>query len=491
MKRILALTLALVLVFALVGCGNNKRKIVEVTLSTEDAEAILAAAGITLPTAEESLASGTTIKWFSWYDDFHNYSQSEIVNTGFWTFKEKYGCNIEWVETTWATRNDDLANLILGGTPPDFFPSGSDCNDTFPNFCIKGMFQAVDDYINYDDPLWSGVKTFVDEYFSMGGKHYIICTENSFENVVPYNRRVIEEWGFDDPAELYYNDEWTWDVFYEMCLDFSDPDDDRYALDGWAYSGAVMDSSGTQIVSYDTELGKFVSNLDDPRLERASNMLYDLAKNECIYPVWNHNWNTRNGTDSEGAGIKEGLCLFYIRGPWAFTGPVEEISNVWGDVTEGELMFVPMPRDENGDGKYYMSVKAAGYCIVNGAENAEGVALFASCERFKILDPTVVSIDRRQLEEKYLWTQEMLNMYDTCKAIAQNGDTATVYYGNGLGDNLWQTAEALKSSARQNPNNAQSWGQAKESNSDTLQYYVDELNLNMEEFVANGGVALG
>ena len=487
MKRIICVLLALLMIFTLVGCGKKKRQIIKLTLSTEDSEAILAAAGIRLPDAADTAASGSTIKWFAWYDGFHNYAEDEIVNTGFFTFTEKYGCEIEWLECTWDKRFDDLANLILGGTPPDFYPGNS---ETFPNYAIKGMFAPVDDYVDYDDPLWNAMKGFADTYFNLGGKHYMICTDSSFGTVCAYNRRVMDEWGYDDPAELYFNDEWTWDIFYEMCVDFSDPDEDRYALDSWAYSEAIMDSSGATVVNLDTESGKFVSNLDDPRLERASNMLYDLAKNECIYPVWNHNWNTRNGTDNEGAGIKEGLCLFYIRGPWAFTGPVDEISNVWGDVLENELMFVPMPRDPNGDGKYYMSVKAAGYCIVNGAENAEGVALFASCERFKILDPTVVSIDRRQLEEKYLWTQEMLNMYDTCKAIAQNGDTATVYYGNGLGDNLWQTNESLKSSARQSATNAQSWAQTKESNADTLQYYVDELNLNMEEFVANGGVAL-
>ena len=43
----------------------------------------------------------------------------------------------------------------------------------------------------------------------------------------------LKNWGFDDPAELFANDEWTWKVFYDMCLDFSDPDADRYAIDGW------------------------------------------------------------------------------------------------------------------------------------------------------------------------------------------------------------------------------------------------------------------
>ncbi len=480
MKRIFALGLVILMIFALVGCTGNKRQIVEVTLSTEDAEAILAAAGITLPDAEVTAASGSTIKWFAWYDSFHNYDEAEVVNTGYFTFKEKYGCEIEWVETTWAARFDELANLILSGNAPDFYPAD---NEIFPNYAIKGVFQTVDDYVNYEDPLWEGMRSFVDKYFSLGGKRYIIATDNNFESVVPYNRRVIDEWGFDDPAELYANDEWTWDVFYEMCLDFTDPDDDRYALDGWAYSGAIMDSCGTQIVSLDLETNKYVSNVDDPRLERAAELLYNLSKNECIYPLWNNGWATRNGTDNEGSGVKEGLTLFYIRGTWAFTGTVEEISQNWGDIPNHELMFVPLPRDPNGDGLYYIQAKAAGYCIISGSSNPEGVALFAACERFKVLDPTVVSIDRRQLEEKYLWTDEMLEMYDTCKALAQKGENTLVEYGEGLGSQVYSRSDGMKTIARTAAANATTWAQSKESTGEALQYYIDELNADIEAFI--------
>lgn len=64
MKKILALFLVTLMIFALVGCGGKKREIVEVTLSTEDSEAILAAAGITLPDAEAVAAAGSTVQWF-------------------------------------------------------------------------------------------------------------------------------------------------------------------------------------------------------------------------------------------------------------------------------------------------------------------------------------------------------------------------------------------------------------------------------------------
>lgn len=62
MKRFICTLLALMMIFALVGCKSNKREIVKLTLSTEDSEAILAAAGITLPKAEEVAAAGTVIE---------------------------------------------------------------------------------------------------------------------------------------------------------------------------------------------------------------------------------------------------------------------------------------------------------------------------------------------------------------------------------------------------------------------------------------------
>lgn len=389
MKRIISLFLALVLVFALVGCGKERRKIIELTLSTEDSEAIMAAAGIMLPDVEETAAANTTVKWFSWWDTFHNYRDDEVINTGYWTFTNKYGCNLEWVECEWGSRFDDLANLILAGDSPDFYPGEA---NTFPIRPIKGVFQPVDTYIDYDDPLWKDMKDYIYRYFSLKGRPYIIGTDNAFGNVCAYNRRIMDDWGF--------------------CT-------------------GLMHSCGDTMIVYNTETQRYESNLDSPSIERAANFLYDLSKNQCIWPRWNHGWNLRNET--EGAGIKEGLCLFYIRGDYVFTGPVETISAVFGDITENELMFVPLPRDPQGDGYYYTESSASGYCIVAGASNPEGVALLAACDRFKVLDPTVVNIDRRQKEEIYLWTDEMLDMWDECYRLSTTGNVI-VTYDAGIGD---------------------------------------------------------
>ncbi len=478
MKKIIALALVLLMIFALVGCGSKKRQIVEVTLSTEDSEAILAAAGIRLPPVESAAGANTVLKWFCWYDPFNNYDEDEVVNTGFFTFKEKYGGNIEWIETDYFERNDDLANLLLAGTSPDFTNTGTDNTAVFPMNCIKGMYQPIDNYIDYTDPLWEGMAD-ASEYFALGDKHFCIVTDLGFKDVVPYNRRVIDEWGFDDPAELYANDEWTWDVFYEMCMDFSDPDEDRYALDGWYYANGICEQSTGQTYIKKDENGNFYSNIDDPLIEAACNLIYDLVKNDCTYHKGTDYWAGRNDMEY-GAGVKDGLCLFWFCDTSGFTAPVEEVEAIWGSITEHEIMFVPLPRYQDGDGIYYLNATPAGYMVCEGAENPEGVALLAACERFKIIDPTVISIDKKQLKETYLWTDEMLDMYDHCKELVQ--ENTIMFYTGNLNSGLNDAYNALTWGINRG-GASQSWAQLKESRAESMNYYIEELNALIADYI--------
>ena len=480
-KRFLALFFALIMIAALVGCGQKKRQPIELTLSTEDAEAILAAAGIMLPDAEELPAAGSTVVWYAWFDNFHNYSEGEIVNTGFFTFREKYGCDLEFYECTWEERFTQLANLMLGGTSPDFYNGET---ENFPYYALHGTFQPINPYIDLDDPLWSGIADYMRTYFSIGDDVYLLCTDLYFGSILAYNRRVIDEWGFDDPAELFYNNEWDWDVFYEMCEDFSSSDDKRYALDGWFYSRAIQRSCGVPVISYDVPSGRFVSNMDDPRLERAGNLLYDLNKNECIFPYYSNGYKVRNQGNSSAAdfgdGLKEGDLLFSCGGPYHITGPVDEISAEYADVTDNELMFVPLPRDPNGDGRQLVESDPMGYCIVMNAPNPEGVALLAMCDRFKAIDPTVMSVDRMQKMDKYLWTDEMLEMYDLCVELANGDNVILAYDENALGSALGKAQQDIERNGMQS--SATTWAQIKETYADQITYYLEELNAEVEAF---------
>lgn len=474
MKRILSLALVLILIVSLVGCGKSKkRQPIKLTLSTEDSEAILKAAGITLPDVETAAGAKSTVKYFGWGNPFENYSEDEIVNTGYWTFQEKYASKIDFVETTYFDASDDLANLILAGTPPDTMTGGW----TFPMGAIKGTVQPIDPWIDFEDPLWSPVKELADK-FSIGGKHYQICIQTTASNVVVYNRRVIDEWGFDDPADLYRNDEWTWKAFYDMCIEFSDADENRFALDGYAFEGMFIDSSGRQYLMTD-ENGRFYSNLDSPEIERGQNYIYNLVKNDCCYG--RGGWGLRGDF---GAGMKEGLCLFYIIGESFFTRPVEEVESLWGAISEGEVMFAPLPRDENGDGIYYMpssfiDIKGS-LVIISNAENPEGAALLASCLRFKCIDPTVIKIDEKQLQETYLWSDEMIEMSAECKRLAD--EHFIMGSANNIPSNLQSVCDRFGRSIIRGGSNPSTWAQLKEANAESFDYYIDELNQLIEDF---------
>ena len=473
--------LTLLMVIAIAGCGSKKRQPIVLTLSTEDSEAILKAAGITLPAIEDAAGAKTTVKWFGWSDPFQNYTESEIVNTGFWTFKNKYECDIDVVETTYSGHTDDLAMLITAGTPPDLMPGGTNATAVYPMFAIKSMIQPVDPWIDYSDPLWAPMAELA-ENFALGDKHYQICIQTKPSNVVVYNRRVMSEWGFDDPAELYWNDDWTWAKFYDMCLEFSDADDDRFALDGYAYVGMFYESAGQQLLMLDPAKG-YWSNVDSPEIERGMGYLYELKKNECTYHQGSNRWALRD-SGTFGAGLNTGKCLFYVIGESFFTAPVEEISAVWGDMEAQEVMFAPLPRDERGDGVYYCAssfddVKGA-MAIISGARNPEGAALLAACIRFKVIDPTVINIDKRQLMTTYLWTEEMVEMSEECARIA--AANFVIDPTGNLPDNLQNPIRSLMGDGIIRSNDDNSWAQIKERYSEQAQYYIDELNETIKSY---------
>lgn len=294
LKRVISVILAAIIIISLVGCGSKKREIIQLTLSSEDAEDILNAAGIYLPDVETAAGANTVIQLYGYRNDLQNYSDQEMVQTGYWTFKERYGCDIEWVECVFADRWTKLATLLLSDDIPDFYPAWA---TDFPIQCLNGMFEPIDDYVDYSDPLWEEMKYMADNYFSIAGKHYIFITDVIANCVVVYNKRIMEENGFDDPASLFYNNEWTWDDMMDMSMEFSDPDDGKYAFNAWHTEEALFTSTGTFLVEYDPVEGIFKHNLDDPRIERAANLLYDVMKNELSFPMWTTGWTMNYGAE--------------------------------------------------------------------------------------------------------------------------------------------------------------------------------------------------
>ncbi|MBQ7981119.1 MAG: extracellular solute-binding protein, partial [Oscillospiraceae bacterium] len=171
-----------------------------------------------------------TIKWMSFYDPWHPGTTGNTKPVSVELFESKYGGEIEYYATTWSTRFDDISTSILGGEGIDFIAE-SDL-DSFPKGIESGMVVSYDEYVDWENPLWASVKELNDQ-FELGGSHYVIGTHASSGYVVYSNRATIEANGFDDPAELFANGEWTLDKFKDMLTEYVDEENEQFGLDGW------------------------------------------------------------------------------------------------------------------------------------------------------------------------------------------------------------------------------------------------------------------
>lgn len=398
-KRLMAASLALMMAVGMASCsksGSSDTKSVapgkDLNSSQKDKIGELASK---LPDVK---LDNTTIKWMAHYDI--NPTDGKVKSPAIELFKQKYNGKVEFVQTSWDSRYTDLATAVLGNTSPDFFPA--DDMDTFPKGAIKAMFQPIDDYVDLNSDLWAKTKAACDS-FMFNGKHYIAVVGTSPNYVCMYNKTTMKENGYEDPADLFAKGEWDWDVFTEMCLDFTDSEAEKYALDGYWYSKAISESCGVPMIGL--EDGKVVSNMADPKIEKVQTMMYNLQKNGVVFPRSDNNWKTR-GDGANGEGLGSYLTLFIPIGLWAIEDTVEK-TKTFGDMEAGEIMFVPMPKDPDSD-TYYLSSRVSGYNICTGAPNPQGVSAFLNCA--VIANQEVQDINTEILKNDYKWSDEMLEM---------------------------------------------------------------------------------
>jgi ABC-type glycerol-3-phosphate transport system substrate-binding protein len=462
MKRILAGSLALTMAAAMSSCGSTGSSTSSENTGkelTDEQKDQVAALADQLPDIE---LENTTIKWMAHYDI--NPSDGAVKSPGLQLFEDKYNGTIEYVATTWDSRYDDLATKVMAKDSPDFFPASD--MDTFPKGAIKGMFEPIDDYIDLDSDLWASTKTASDE-FVFQGSHYIAVIDVSPNYVCVYNKTTITENGYDDPAELFANDEWDWDTFSEMCLDFTDADNDKYALDGYWYVKALSETSGVPMIGL--EDGKLVNNMSDPQIEKAQDFMYNLEKNNVVFDRSTNNWSTRgDGTTGNGLGTYQ--TLFIPVGLWAIETPLESTAP-FGDMEAGEIMFVPMPKDPDSD-TYYISSRVEGYNLCKNAPNPEGFAAYMNC--LMVCKDSTQNITEETLLNEYKWNQEMIDMRTKVYEMAAANPVFDLQ--EGVSSEMSTMMMTVSQATMLTGGSATTWTQCRSENEKAVDFLVDEAN---------------
>lgn len=463
-KRVLAALCALTCCIGITACGktgDNDSKVSTNAMDKEDQEAV----GQIAEQLEDIDLANKKIRFLSHWDI--NPGEGQTAGPDLQMFKDKYGGEIEWVQTTWDNRYTDLAKMVMADDSPDFF-SAMDM-DGFPKGAIKAMFEPIDDYIDFDSDLWAPAKATNDAFMFNGG-HYVAGIQSYPNFVCVYNKKTMEDNGFDDPAELYWKGEWTYSKFKDMCVKFTDADNDLYALDGWWFESALNDICGVPLIGL--ENGQVVNHMDDPQVTKIQDLLYDLQKNKVFFDRSQNNWSTR-GDGSTGLGLGTHETLFIPVGLWGIEDIPANVKN-FGDVEAGEIMFVPMPRMDDSD-THYVTARVDGYFLCKNAKNPEGFAAYMNCRMATKNDAT--EIDIKKHKEDFKWNDDMIKMRDeVVKLVNEN----PVYdFQDGVSPELSAEMQVVKQSSLGTNNNPTTWTQTVQEHKKAVDYLLKEANDNI------------
>lgn len=475
-KKIAAGALAIVMTAGLTACGGagggeeittttTTQATVEINtaeLSEEDAQKVADVADLLTGELENK-----TIKWFSFYDPFHASTSGNTKALSLELFEEKYDGEIEYIQTTWNNRFNDLSTKVVSGDGIDFIAGGD--LDSFPKGVTNGMFQPVDQYIDYNSELWSNVKD-LNDYFELNGKHYLLATAATAGPVVYYNRQTIENFGFDDPADLLEKGEWTWDTFKQMLLDYCDVDSECYGLDGWFNEQPLMLTCG--VPSVELKDGKLVHNFFDPNLERSMNFMKSLSDNGLTLDKNIFAWQTHIEF------IGEGKELFYISGLYEIGSAPEIWTKTFGEPED--VMFVPLPKDPEAD-KYYLPAGLEGYMMCKGAQNPEGVIKFMECILAANTDERTKQIARDKNVNDYGWTEEMLEMQDKITEMTAENPVYDIHAG--CPTDMYNLIDSGETGIRA-AFYGLDWPTVRDTLVDAVQIYIDEFNKEVEAMPA-------
>ena len=172
-----------------------------------------------------------------------------------------------------------------------------------------------------------------------------------------------------------------------MARKFTDPDNAKYAFDGYGLDHAFIATTGKPLIGL--ENGKLVSNLYDANIEKCMDMLrtFDDTQEQLRYPrEIENNWTP---SYNEWA---DGNTLFIEDGTWRYEETWRKFKkkNKWED---DEVNFVPFPQMDGAD-KYYQSMKQESIMLVAGAKNIDGYKAWIYSNLVASNDPEIAKAGR-------------------------------------------------------------------------------------------------
>ncbi len=375
-------------------------------------------------------------------------------------FEDTYGGKIEYYPTSWAERSDKLATLILSDESPDLVDKDG---NTFPHLMSLDMYEDLTDYIDLSLPQWEGMGDII-ESFKWGDAHYYypFVTEAS-PYWLMYNESIFDEYGIDNPRELYDAGEWDWNAYRQCMLDYVDNVPDArcgyYGVNGFD----IIASTGTPFIGMDD--GKLVSNMKSPEVERAANFLEELRREGLAF-------RGEGMYNQEPEPLVQGLSAFQGIGIWRF-------ATYCIDYPEMGINLVPFPRDPSAD-DYYYSVSTFGYLVPKGSKNIEGGAEFINMIRLVQTDPELGAITKQSEMNDKGYTSEQYDFIKSFQKIGNFKFTNDTFEGFNPDLNT-AIADMVGNITFETGENSKSWSQLRDEYEILISEGLNEYNSTISE----------
>ena len=326
------------------------------------------------------------ITWLGYYDLINDGSSAEQYKI---FTSELYGGEIEYVSCpSGAGYFEKLGTLIASGDSPDIVRYEW---LSFPYGISKNMYEPLDDQIDMTNALWSGMADSI-EQFAYKGKHYYYPYKITTNYAINYNRAALEEYQLTDPYDLYLQNNWTWDTFRQLLIDWCNAEEGNI---GYAGEGGMsfIATTGTNLVDVKAD-GSIVNNINSPEVARAMQFCSGLYRDGLVYQGEYGDWVS----PQLWAKNSKQLLFLGMNPEWTYSAAAAEIQNPTGVENDicgvpSDFAFVPFPRDPASD-SYNIAFDTFGYMVPKGAPNMKGAVDWINLNRVYQTDENLLATAR-------------------------------------------------------------------------------------------------
>lgn len=364
-KRIFALLVSLVMVFAAAGCGNSGN-------NSGKSDASGNHIYDKFPSYD---MEGRTIKIGSHYDLGYNtpvkeltpeQKQNRLYKMNYYDnlkrVAEKYNVQLEVVVVPWDRYISTLTTSVLSGSPfVDIAHLGA---DLYYPVVAGGFLQPVSAYTSEISDVNTDEKALFKLPAVAGEESYAVARKiyaDAFMTYLGYNQDIFDALGVETPLSLYEKGEWTWDNFLRLAKETTRDTDGDGQNNYWGYSGVylgnmLMPTNDASLVDSVNKKEKFTSKNVIETIDFAKN----FYREKYVYQLDNNPFEYQN-TELFRDGIS---AMFGLYGHLVCNR---------SDAVPFEFHVVPFPTGPSNESGSVMGIAPEAFAIPNGVKDADKV----------------------------------------------------------------------------------------------------------------------